>query len=246
MAAVAAPPAPASRGADPVTAKVLEIVAEKTGYPQDMLDMDLDLEADLGVDTVKQAETFAAVRETFDIPRQDTLKLRDFPTLKHVVGFVFTYRPDLVPASASTASAAPATVAAASPSHPAGAESPVGAPAAPVAANLADADRAPRRVVVPSLRPAADMCKPTSVTIAPGARVVVVHDERGAGRALADRLAERGVTVLPIVTPPTTDELEQQVKDVAGRGTRDRRLLAAGPRTSNRIWARSTSTRSAN
>ena len=36
-------------------------MAEKTGYPQDMLDLDLDLEADLGVDTVKQAEMFAAV-----------------------------------------------------------------------------------------------------------------------------------------------------------------------------------------
>ena len=33
--------------------KVLEIIAEKTGYPPDMLDLDLDLEADLGIDTVK-------------------------------------------------------------------------------------------------------------------------------------------------------------------------------------------------
>ena len=39
------------------------IVAEQTGYPPDLLDMDLDLEADLGIDTVKQAEVFAAIRE---------------------------------------------------------------------------------------------------------------------------------------------------------------------------------------
>jgi hypothetical protein len=39
------------------------IVAEMTGYPPELLDVDLDLEADLGVDTVKQAEVFAAVRE---------------------------------------------------------------------------------------------------------------------------------------------------------------------------------------
>ena len=71
----------------------------RPGYPPDMLDMDLDLEADLGVDTVKQAETFAAVREAYDIPRQENLKLRDFPTLKHVVGFVLTNRPDLAAAS---------------------------------------------------------------------------------------------------------------------------------------------------
>ncbi len=46
-------------------------MADKTGYPQDMLDLDLDLEADLGIDTVKQAETFQAVREAFDIPQQE-------------------------------------------------------------------------------------------------------------------------------------------------------------------------------
>ncbi len=61
---------------------MLAIVAEKTGYPTEMLDLDLDLEADLGVDTVKQAETFAAVRAAFDIPRQEDLNLRDYPTLR--------------------------------------------------------------------------------------------------------------------------------------------------------------------
>ena len=68
--------------------RVLAIVAEKTGYPPDMLDMDLDLEADLGVDTVKQAEVFAAVRGHYDLERDDNLKLRDFPTLRHVAGWV--------------------------------------------------------------------------------------------------------------------------------------------------------------
>src|SRR6185436_17870642 len=69
-------PSPA-HSSDVVTERVLGIVAEKTGYPAEMLDLDLDLEADLGVDTVKQDETFAAVRAAFDIPRRDALKLRD-------------------------------------------------------------------------------------------------------------------------------------------------------------------------
>ena len=71
-----------------VEGRVLEIIAEQTGYPQDMLDMDLDLEADLGIDTVKQAEVFAAIREAYGIERDDTLKLRDYPTVNHVVAFV--------------------------------------------------------------------------------------------------------------------------------------------------------------
>ena len=72
---------------DPIREKVLEIVAEKTGYPKDMLDLDLDLEADLGIDTVKQAEMFASVRAAFNIPRDQALRLRDFPTLAHVIRF---------------------------------------------------------------------------------------------------------------------------------------------------------------
>ena len=45
--------------ADPLTERIVNLVADQTGYPADMLDLDLDLEADLGIDTVKQAETFA-------------------------------------------------------------------------------------------------------------------------------------------------------------------------------------------
>jgi acyl carrier protein len=102
--AVAAPVAPA---ADPVASQVLAIIAEKTGYPPEMLDLDLDLEADLGVDTVKQAETFAAVREAFSIPRIEDLQLRDYPTLNHVIGFVRTQRPDLAAAAAAAVAPAP-------------------------------------------------------------------------------------------------------------------------------------------
>ncbi len=67
---------------------MVSIVAELTGYPPELLDLDLDLEADLGVDTVKQAEVFAAVRQQFGVERDDTLSLRDFPTLTHVIGWV--------------------------------------------------------------------------------------------------------------------------------------------------------------
>ena len=64
------------------------VVAEMTGYPAELLEPDLDLEADLGVDTVKQAEVFAAVRERYEVERDDNLQLRDFPTLHHVAAWV--------------------------------------------------------------------------------------------------------------------------------------------------------------
>ena len=80
-------PAAAEPAADAVTGQIVQIVTDMTGYPAELLDLDLDLEADLGVDTVKQAEVFAAVRERFGISRDENLRLRDFPTLAHVIGF---------------------------------------------------------------------------------------------------------------------------------------------------------------
>ncbi|HET7531380.1 MAG TPA: beta-ketoacyl synthase N-terminal-like domain-containing protein, partial [Mycobacteriales bacterium] len=77
-------PAPPATMTDPVEEAVISVVEQMTGYGRELLDLDLDLEADLGVDTVKQAEVFAAVREHYGVERDDKLQLRDFPTLRHV------------------------------------------------------------------------------------------------------------------------------------------------------------------
>ena len=62
------PPAPAKPGtlaAGPLdrqtlTAALTTLVSERTGYPEDTLDEDLDLEADLGVDSIKRLEILDA------------------------------------------------------------------------------------------------------------------------------------------------------------------------------------------
>ena len=41
---------------------LLAIVSEKTGYPGDMLDLDADMEADLGIDSIKKVEILGAYR----------------------------------------------------------------------------------------------------------------------------------------------------------------------------------------
>src|SRR5262249_11118004 len=95
-------PAPQASSTEPVKERIVSLVVEKTGYPKDTLDLDLDLEADLGVETVKQAEMFAAIREIYNIPRDEDRKLRDYPTLAHVIRFVYEKRPDLSPTAAIT------------------------------------------------------------------------------------------------------------------------------------------------
>ncbi|HEY1076538.1 MAG TPA: beta-ketoacyl synthase N-terminal-like domain-containing protein, partial [Fontimonas sp.] len=55
-------PKPAAATVDYKTL-LLSIVAERTGYPTDMLALDADLEADLGIDSIKRVEIVGALRK---------------------------------------------------------------------------------------------------------------------------------------------------------------------------------------
>ena len=212
------PPVAAQAATDnSIKEKVLAIVAEKSGYPKDMLDLDLDLEADLGIDTVKQAEMFAAVRAAYNIPRDENLKLRDFPTLAHVIKFARDRQPALAKAPAPSPSAAQEKPAQKKPavSASSGAK-PV---SRPIPASFDAANRIPRRVPVPNLRPPLDLCKPTGVTLGSGRRVVIMPDKSGVGDALAQRLQTMGVEVLRVEDASEADALANRLKS----------WLAAGP-----------------
>ncbi|MGQ0625344.1 MAG: SDR family NAD(P)-dependent oxidoreductase [Sporichthyaceae bacterium] len=52
----ASAPAPAPVSAEHVTATLVELIAERTGYPADMIGVDLDLEADLSIASLKRTE----------------------------------------------------------------------------------------------------------------------------------------------------------------------------------------------
>lgn len=63
-AALSSPPAPARDTTEPgVTETLLELVAERTGYPPEMLTLDANLEADLGIDSIKRVEILGALRQ---------------------------------------------------------------------------------------------------------------------------------------------------------------------------------------
>ena len=144
------PPAqPSAPQADAVTAFITQLVSEKTGYPSEMLDPDLDLEADLGIDTVKQAELFAAVRNHYNIPRREDLRLSDYNTLEKVQRFVLDQQ------------AAPAAAQAEPEAAPAASTEPSGAPIL---------RRVPRAV----LRPRLAVCAPTGVPWGAGVRVLIL------------------------------------------------------------------------
>ena len=62
---------------------VRAVVADKTGYPADMLELDMDLEAELGIDSIKQVEILSALREKMpDMPEIEPGRLAELRTLQ--------------------------------------------------------------------------------------------------------------------------------------------------------------------
>ena len=58
---------------------LLEVVAEKTGYPSDMLSMGMTLDSDLGVDSIKRVEILSALQER--LPHAPVVKPEHLGTL---------------------------------------------------------------------------------------------------------------------------------------------------------------------
>lgn len=65
-------------------ASLLEIVSDRTGYPSDMLEPTLDLEADLGIDSIKRIEIFNSFRKLLPEMVQQELEgnLEELASLK--------------------------------------------------------------------------------------------------------------------------------------------------------------------
>jgi len=68
---------------------LINIVAEKTGYPPEMLELNMDLEADLGIDSIKRVEILGALEDDFpSLPPADTEVLGQTRTLQEIVDYM--------------------------------------------------------------------------------------------------------------------------------------------------------------
>ncbi len=80
---VCAPAAPASAA---IAQVLLEAVAEKTGYPVDMLEVDMRLDVDLGIDSIKRVEILSALQDRLpDLPSLKPEQLGTLSTLREIV-----------------------------------------------------------------------------------------------------------------------------------------------------------------
>jgi len=165
------PPLLATARAGLAQAALLAVVAEKTGYPAEMLDPAMEIEADLGIDSIKRVEIFGALAERLpDAPAVRAEHLGTLRTLAQVVAFLEGHTTP--------------------PRGPAPPDEPARAEARPVEAPAPGADRIHRYVVTPvPLDPTAG----GPAALARGGEVWVVSDGSDLAACLSRRLEASGV-----------------------------------------------------
>jgi acyl carrier protein len=173
----------------------LAIVSEKTGYPVETLELDMDMEADLGIDSIKRVEILGAMQAQFpELPKVDNSVLAELRTLGQIIQ------------SMSASQNAPSQeVAGTSPFEPAAAAVEIAAMTgegpATAAENPAPAPFDPgieQGVVMRKILPAPDFL---DVTLPAGHICLVTDDGGPTTPALAQALVEKGWPVVVLRFP---------------------------------------------
>jgi len=88
---------------------LLEIVGELTGYPMEMLGMEMDIEADLGIDSIKRVEILSALEEKMpDLPAVSPEIMGTLKTLGQIAEHISPDSPGPEAADSPVASSGPA------------------------------------------------------------------------------------------------------------------------------------------
>ncbi|NQU65167.1 MAG: acyltransferase domain-containing protein [SAR324 cluster bacterium] len=80
-----------SVGRDQFIRILLEVISEKTGYQSEMLELNMDMEADLGIDSIKRVEILNGIQEKLpDLPQINPEELSELRTLGQIVEHMST------------------------------------------------------------------------------------------------------------------------------------------------------------
>nr|BBG91915.1 type I PKS [Streptomyces sp.] len=71
-----------------IKARLVELVAEVSGYPPEIFEDHLDLEVDLGIDSIKQVQTLAKLREEYGLPMDDDFLMKDYATIGKIADYI--------------------------------------------------------------------------------------------------------------------------------------------------------------
>ncbi|MFO0881340.1 MAG: beta-ketoacyl synthase N-terminal-like domain-containing protein [Gemmataceae bacterium] len=178
-------PAPSSGGSARVEKVLLEVIAEKTGYPAEMLELGMSLDADLGIDSIKRVEILSALQER--LPDAPTVKPEHLGTL-HTLGDITAFL--------AGSTGAPAPIRAPEPSAPGPTPSPRTVPS-PAVQPSGVLERSVVRAVPLTGSRAEDGWMP-------GGEIWIADDSTPMAEAIADLLRERGLAprLVSLEAPP--------------------------------------------
>ncbi len=178
-----------------LTQRLLAIVSERTGYPPDMLRLDLDLEADLGIDSIKRVEILGNFQESLGAAAQQDAEemMEKLAGAKTLGGIIEWIEDRLSPASeGSTGNAASghgdAGVAG---KPPTASEQTQASDTTTIGPGVDHDDRIQRY----TLAPVASPLQEPDADVAKDSVVVVTDDGRDVARTLAGELRRRGYRV---------------------------------------------------
>ena len=184
-------------GREAVAARLVEIVRDRTGYPAEMLGLDLDLEADLGIDSIKRVEILGTLRESVGVLAAATdPSTMDSLSRAKTLGGIVDRVDEITRRQHTRVTPSPNGKGAHRESRPAGSVAP-GSPADgddPEPAGSSSASSV-RRLVIEAVPAPLASFRPEG-GIAPGGVVIITDDGRGVGRALAIRFEAEGHPVV--------------------------------------------------
>jgi acyl transferase domain-containing protein/NAD(P)H-dependent flavin oxidoreductase YrpB (nitropropane dioxygenase family)/NAD(P)-dependent dehydrogenase (short-subunit alcohol dehydrogenase family)/acyl carrier protein len=200
--------------AEEIKERLLAIVCERTGYPADMLELDADLEGDLGIDSIKRVEIAGTLTQTVALPDGaiDLEELTASRTLSQVIAIL---EAALAPGSGTAGDTRASLPSAAETEQPLDAEAapPSHEEDRPFDDGPADEERVGRFLLKATSAPAIT----ATAGLAPTGGVVIVDDETGVGEALADALGRQGerpllTTAEECVDPETVARLAERLR----------------------------------
>ena len=87
-----------------LSAILLEVVADKTGYPAEMLNLEMHLDSDLGIDSIKRVEILSALQDKMpNLPVVAADDLAALQTLQQIIEYMIEQMADSISAHAPEA-----------------------------------------------------------------------------------------------------------------------------------------------
>lgn len=99
--------APRLSAASELESFLVNFVVDQTGYPQEIVELDADLEGDLGIDSIRKAQLFGEIGQRYALSADANVSLDDFRTLRHLLDYMLMRVGGASSSSALSPSAAP-------------------------------------------------------------------------------------------------------------------------------------------